>query len=287
MTLLEVNSLSKSYKDKTALNGVSFAIGKGEKVALLGSNGAGKSTLINICAGLKRHDHGSVKIFGKEHLSLKSKSRFSVLPQTLDFPKDLKVKEIINVVASHYNTNQSDNYISNLKIGGLLNKFSNQLSGGEERRISFLLSFLGSPDLCLLDEPTANIDIENRVLIYNFLEQFYQNREKSLIFSSHQMDEVERVAERIIVMHNGDVVLDDTVESIKGSLKLKKIEFNCDDELTMEHKPSKISRDGSHYMILTDNTDHMIKELAQNNIDFKNLTITKPSLEEIILRLWK
>lgn len=287
MELLSIANLSKSYDNIAALRGVNLKISKGEKVALLGSNGAGKSTLVNICAGLRTADYGSTTLFGGSPYDVETKKRFSILPQTLQLPKDLKCKEIIDLVASHFSSPNTDELVAKLDISKLLNKFASHLSGGESRRISFLLAYLGRPEFCLLDEPTANIDIENKEIIYSFLAEYYKDKDKSLLFTSHQMNEVEKIAERLIVLHQGRIILDTPVSDVKESFSLKSICFHsksipCD----IEGVEKQVKQDNLHTLYCKD-TDLVLKELCQNNINFSNLTIRQSSLEEIVLNLWR
>lgn len=287
MGQLVVNNLSKSYGNIAALRGINLTISRGEKVALLGSNGAGKSSLVNICTGLRKQDYGEAKLFGGSPFDMSSKSKFGFLPQSLQFPKDLRCKEIIELVASHFETPNTSELVAKLDVSKLLNKFSSDLSGGERRRIAFLLTFLGEPELCFLDEPTANIDIENKEIIYKFLDEYYSKPQRSLLFTSHQMREVERVAERLIVLHRGKIILDSPVKEVKNAFSLKSVSFNTHDRIDHLDGMEKLVKNGTSYTIFSQNTDHTVKKLCESGIDFNQLSIQETSLDEIILNLWR
>ena len=287
MDYLNIDNLSKSYGNIAALSGINFNIRQGEKVALLGSNGAGKSTLVNICTGLRRADYGEAKLFGKTPFEIAIKKKFSILPQTLQFPKGLKCKEVIDLVASHYENPNTSELVAKLDVSNLLNKYTSNLSGGEKRRIAFLLTFLGEPDLVFLDEPTANIDIENKEIIYEFLKDYYSKDHRSLLFTSHQMNEVEKVAERLIVLHQGKVILDSPVHEVKNSFSLRSVSFKAKNDPAEFTNCEKLVKQGDTYTVYCSDTDQAVKELCDMNIDFKNLVIKKSNLEEIVLNMWR
>ena len=274
-----------------ALTDVSLKVKSGEKVALLGSNGAGKSSLIDIFSGQKWPSSGTLQIFEGQYQGLQQRQQFSVLPQTMDFPKELKVKDVLRVVDSHYDCSKTSSYVERLDIATLTEKHMDQLSGGEKRRVAFLLTFIGSPNLLILDEPTANIDIETRRLMYAFIEDYFAEPHRTLLFSSHQISEVQRLADRIVVLHKGKVVLDETLKNIQSSLASKKISFDTGDAFDVSTLKDIGLAQRSQWVagkaeIFSEDSDAFVAGLVESKIPFANLRIEEANLEEFVLKLW-
>ena len=271
MDLLRIESLYKSYQQKNVLNGINLKVSSGDRVALLGSNGAGKSTLINICSGLVGFHQGKVSVLNQRPGAKSVKHKFALLPQVLDFPKNLKVKEVIAATAQNSLNTRNTDLIKQFNLERILERYCYQLSGGEKRRVALYITFQRSPTLAFLDEPTANIDIQNRDLFYNFISDYYQDPSRALIITSHLFDEIERIANRIVLIHSGKIVLDGSVKEVVSSFNTKKISY-----ITQ----------GVEKEFYTDDPDNFIRKICKENIDFHNLNIQKTSLEDIVFMHW-
>ena len=286
-TYLDFNNVTKSYGNIQALKQVSLQVEPGEQVAILGSNGAGKSTFMSLASGVRPNDSGSIAIFGEQPGSKTAKLRMRILPQELSFPQQLKVIEILKLVSAHYDNFDFTKLIQDMKIEGLLNRKMHQLSGGQHKRVGIVSTLIGSPDLLMLDEPTANIDLTGRELVYDFLQDYLKQEGKSLIFSSHQMQEVEYLADRIVVLKSGQVVANGSTEEIKVEYGLKKVSFRT--QLQELNIPSArdISRHGDKVTLLGSDSDKMLKEVIAEDANASAINVDDSSLDEIFLKLWE
>ena len=209
MTVIKVEKLSKKIKDKEILRNISFEINDGECVALIGPNGAGKTTLIDCLLGDKFMSSGQIAIQGFAPTDPRLKQLISVLPQ--------EVKELLSFFQSIY-----PNSLSNQEIDDLLrfsdkqkNQLAGKLSGGQKRLFSFVLALIGRPKILFLDEPTAAMDTSTRQHFWEIVNQLKKNG-VTIVYSSHYIEEVEHTADRILVLHKGELIRDTTPYAMRG-----------------------------------------------------------------------
>ena len=217
MTVIKVEKLSKKIKDKEILRNISFEINDGECVALIGPNGAGKTTLIDCLLGDKFMSSGQVAIQGFAPTDPRLKQLISILPQENTVVQDLKVKELLSFFQSIY-----PNSLSNQEIDDLLrfsdkqkNQLAGKLSGGQKRLFSFVLALIGRPKILFLDEPTAAMDTSTRQHFWEIVNQLKKNG-VTIVYSSHYIEEVEHTADRILVLHKGELIRDTTPYAMRG-----------------------------------------------------------------------
>lgn len=217
MTVIKVEKLSKKIKDKEILRNISFEIHHGECVALIGPNGAGKTTLIDCLLGDKFVSSGQIAIQGFAPTDLRLKQLISILPQENTVVQDLKVKELLSFFQSIY-----PNSLSNQEIDDLLrfsdkqkNQLAGKLSGGQKRLFSFVLALIGRPKILFLDEPTAAMDTSTRQHFWEIVNQLKKNG-VTIVYSSHYIEEVEHTADRILVLHKGELIRDTTPYAMRG-----------------------------------------------------------------------
>ena len=217
MTVIKVEKLSKKIKDKEILRNISFEINDGECVALIGPNGAGKTTLIDCLLGDKFVSSGQIAIQGFAPTDLRLKQLISILPQENTVVQDLKVKELLSFFQSIY-----PNSLSNQEIDDLLrfsdkqkNQLAGKLSGGQKRLFSFVLALIGRPKILFLDEPTAAMDTSTRQHFWEIVNQLKKNG-VTIVYSSHYIEEVEHTADRILVLHKGELIRDTTPYAMRG-----------------------------------------------------------------------
>ena len=217
MTVIKVEKLSKKIKDKEILRNISFEINDGECVALIGPNGAGKTTLIDCLLGDKFVSSGQVAIQGFAPTDPRLKQLISILPQENTVVQDLKVKELLSFFQSIY-----PNSLSNQEIDDLLrfsdkqkNQLAGKLSGGQKRLFSFVLGLIGRPKILFLDEPTAAMDTSTRQHFWEIVNQLKKNG-VTIVYSSHYIEEVEHTADRILVLHKGELIRDTTPYAMRG-----------------------------------------------------------------------
>ncbi len=227
---LIVRDLTKSYGDFVAINKISFKVPSNGIFGLLGTNGAGKTTLIGMILGLIKPSSGSISIFEKPFEKNKSYilKRINFESPYVDLPKKLTVKQNLVFYSRLYGIN---NYLENieflsegLKIEELLNKKFGTLSAGQKTKVGICKSLINSPKLLLLDEPTSSLDPETSIFIRNFLVKYQKKMKSSIIIASHNMIEVEKICERIILLKGGSIVVEGKVNDLLVKKKKRNLE---------------------------------------------------------------
>ena len=209
---IEVINLSKKYKDKVAVTNINFKINENEMVGLLGPNGCGKTTTIGMILGLLKPSSGEVLINGenieKNKISLLHKMNF--ISPYIELPKKLKVKQNLIVYGKLYNiknlNKQIDYLTDKLRLDQLLDKVTGELSSGQKNRVSLAKALINDPTILLLDEPTASLDPETGDFIRTFLENYKKEKKIAVLLASHNMDEVKRLCNSVLMMKDGDIV---------------------------------------------------------------------------------
>ncbi len=276
---LAFSQVSKVYGANKALSDIQVQVHSGEIVAILGANGAGKTTFINIASGLLRPTSGEARICGFDAMAGEVKSLRSALPQELAFPPFLKVKDVLDTIYSHHAGADYRTIARSLEIDGLLERYSSDLSGGERRKLALACALAGSPSLVLLDEPTANIDLQGQAIVRGLLRDYFRGASRALIFSSHHLQDVEALADRVIVIKKGRIIADSTVSEIKSRLGIKKVRY----------LPSKSGAGPSSepVEVFGPDSDALLKEILRNDPEAKKIEIAEPSLEESIFKIWE
>ena len=209
---LEVINLSKSYNNNEAVKNISFKINKNEVIGILGPNGCGKTTTIGMILGLLKPTSGSVLINGKEieveRVNLLSDLNF--ISPYIELPKKLTVKQNLKVYGKLYDVDKLESkidYLSDkLRLGGIIDKITGELSSGQKNRVSLAKSIINDPKVLLLDEPTASLDPETGDFVRTFLENYQNEKGASILLASHNMLEVERLCSSVFMMNEGNIV---------------------------------------------------------------------------------
>jgi linearmycin/streptolysin S transport system ATP-binding protein len=223
--VLDVHHLRKSFGSLVAVDDVSFALRKGELVGLLGPNGAGKTTTVSMIAGLLRPERGEVRIDGKllSGDTDPAKRRIGFVPQDLALYEELTARENLRFFGSLYDLTGrtlDEAMASALSLVGLAERARDRVktfSGGMKRRLNLAAGLLHDPDILLLDEPTVGVDPQSRNAIFENLE-LLKARGKALLYTTHYMEEVERLADRIVVIDHGRAIADDTLAGLRGRI---------------------------------------------------------------------
>ena len=227
---IEVINLSKSYKTKKAVNNISFKIDENEIVGLLGPNGCGKTTTIGMILGLLKPTSGQVLINGKniENNKISILHKMNFISPYIELPKKLTVKQNLIVYGKLYNIkNLSEriNFLSEkLRLGDLLDKITGELSSGQKNRVSLAKALINDPTVLLLDEPTAALDPETADFIRTFLEKLKEEKKISVLLASHNMDEVKRLCNSVMMMKDGNIVDGGTPEDLIEKYGQKNLE---------------------------------------------------------------
>lgn len=213
----QLSRVSKRYGETVALNAIDLAIRPGELLALLGANGAGKTTAVRLLLGLAAPTSGEARVFGANPRDAASRTRVGAVLQVARVPETLRVREHIHLFSSYYpNPLPMAEVIEAAGLQGLENRKYGQLSGGQQKRVLFALAICGNPDLLILDEPTAGLDVEARRAIWKQVRAFIA-RGRSVLLTTHYLAEAEALANRVIVIHKGLVVAEGTPQEIKGN----------------------------------------------------------------------
>ena len=227
---IEVINLSKSYKTKKAVNNISFKIDENEIVGLLGPNGCGKTTTIGMILGLLKPTSGQVLINGKniENNKISILHKMNFISPYIELPKKLTVNQNLIVYGKLYNIqnlNERINFLSEkLRLGDLLDKITGELSSGQKNRVSLAKALINDPTVLLLDEPTAALDPETADFIRTFLEKYKEEKKISVLLASHNMDEVKRLCNSVMMMKDGTIVDSGTPEDLIKKYGQKNLE---------------------------------------------------------------
>jgi ABC-2 type transport system ATP-binding protein len=211
-----VSGVTKSYGAVPAVRGVNLGVAPGETVAILGPNGAGKTTTIDMILGLIRPDAGTVSIFGATPQIAVHQGWVGGMLQTGSPLDHLRVRELVALVASYYpNPLDVDDVLVHTGLAECARQWTNRLSGGEAQRVRFATALVGNPDLLILDEPTAAIDVEGRRQFWAAIRGFSAEG-KTVIFATHYLEEADSYADRAVLMAHGRIVADGPVTEIKA-----------------------------------------------------------------------
>ena len=227
---IEVINLSKSYKTKKVVHNINFKINENEIVGLLGPNGCGKTTTIGMILGLLKPTSGQVLINGKniENNKISILHKMNFISPYIELPKKLTVKQNLIVYGKLYNIqnlNQRINFLSEkLRLGDLLDKITGELSSGQKNRVSLAKALINDPTVLLLDEPTAALDPETADFIRTFLEKYKEEKKISVLLASHNMDEVKRLCNSVMMMKDGNIVDSGTPENLIKKYGQKNLE---------------------------------------------------------------
>ena len=297
---IKVKKLSKVYGTQKALTEVSFEINKGEIVGFLGPNGAGKSTLMKILTGYIPQTNGDAKICNLDinENSIETRSRIGYLPEHNPLYLDMYVKEYLEFVADIYKVNHK--YIDEMiKKTGLIkeqHKLIGSLSKGYRQRVGLAQALIHNPEVLILDEPTTGLDPNQLIEIRSLIKEV--GREKTVLLSTHIMQEVEAICDRVIIINKGQIVANKTIVELqksKGNRKLITVEFDKKAEKKELMKIGNVleARElkGNKYQIFSDSKFDLrpaLFEFAVNNkLTVLQMNIEEQKLESIFQELTK
>ncbi len=281
-TALEVKNINKKYKNKVVLNDINFSIQSGEIVALIGKNGAGKSTLINIITKLIQQDSGQSKIFEKEKFD---RNLIGVMMQENISLDRITVKEIIKLTRTYYRNPMSYQAILALsELQNYTNHPMDKLSGGQKRKLQFALTLAGNPDLIFLDEPTVGMDAESRTKFWERIDEL-KKQGKTFLITSHYLEELEKVANRFIFLHNQRIIFDGSLAEMGKQLKKVQVTFNSElikDIFNKLPAVLRVSELNHHYTLITSDVNSLITQLVPYLSAINNLEIRQQNLDTLM-----
>ena len=300
--VLEVKNLTKKFGSPaggfTAVDNLSFDIKAGEVLGLLGQNGAGKTTTIQTLLGVMEATHGTIRYFDKPF----PKERETILKQInfastyISMPWLFTIDEILDIYARLYEIPDKKKRINRLldafEIGHLRKKQFNTLSAGEKTRLFITKAFLNYPKLLLLDEPTASLDPEIAIKIREFLKKEKNEFNVSMLFTSHNMSEVEEMCDRVMIMKAGRIIDEDTPENLAKKMSNTHVELliakdHKKAEEYFQAKKIQNHRERNRFRVYLD--EHKIADflqaLAAEKIDYEEINVNKPTLEDYFLEV--
>lgn len=217
---VEVRDLRKVYGDVVAVDAISFSLAPGSVTALLGGNGAGKTTTISMLMGLVIPTSGDVRVFGVDMVRNRHAAlhRLNFESPYVEIPMRLTVRQNLEIFGQLYGVIDVSERVraiaEELRIGELLDRLYGKLSAGQKTRVSLAKSLLNEPDLLLLDEPTASLDPDTADWVRSIIEDYCRARSATIVLASHNMAEVERLADRVIMLESGRILADETPQEL-------------------------------------------------------------------------
>tara|TARA_X000000368_G_scaffold251147_1_gene198462 strand:- start:17228 stop:18139 length:912 start_codon:yes stop_codon:yes gene_type:complete len=299
MKALEIKNLTKIYgNDVHALKGIDLNVERGDFFALLGPNGAGKSTTIGIISSLVTKNEGSISICGvdiDENFPL-AKSKLGVVNQEFNFSQFEKVQDVIMGQAGYYGVDpktaaeKTEHYLKKLGIWDKRDVFIRELSGGQKRRVMIIKALIHEPELLILDEPTAGVDIELRRGLWDFLIEI-NNAGTTIILTTHYLEEAENLCRNIAIIDNGTIIENTKMDSLLQQLENQIFTIETDNDLPSDLKIEgfKINVDASRKLSVVIPKDVALNELFANEtfreLKINNIKNQTNRLEELFINL--
>ncbi len=288
MTLARLENVSKSYGNVTALNGLNLSVNAGEILALLGPNGAGKTTAVSLLLNLIEADSGTVSLFDQDPQALPARQRIGVMLQSAELPETLRVSELIQLTQSYYPYPRDLKELAEMAaITDLLQRPYGKLSGGQQRRVQFAMAICAKVDILFLDEPTVGLDIEAREAMWVSLRKLVAEG-CSIVLTTHYLEEAEALANRVIVIAQGSVIAEGSVESIRSRVAMRRI--RCVSRLNITDikqwpQIDSVGHDGEYLTIQTMDVESVTLRLLTEDKTLQQLEIKRAGLAEAFVEL--
>ena len=283
-----LEGVNKNYGSVRALRGVDFRVRAGEVVALLGPNGAGKTTAVKLLLGLMQPDSGRVRVLGGDPTNPENRMRTGAMLQVGRVPETLRVREHIDLFSTYYPKPLP--LVEIMAAAGLEKlgerKFGD-LSGGQRQRVLFALAICGDPDLLFLDEPTVGLDVEARRMLWDEIRRMVE-RGKTVLLTTHYLQEADALADRIAVIHEGEIIAHGTPAEIKAKTSGKRI--RCITSLSVSSLReisgvTAVKQDRDAVEIHGVEAEPIVRELLARDATLSGLEVSSAGLEEAFLAL--
>ena len=296
---IQIKNLKKSYQDVFALKGVNVDIPKGEFFGLLGPNGAGKTTTINILTGLVFKDSGNCLVFGKDTVNdyRFTRSKIGIAAQELSVDWFFSIENLLFFQAGYYGINRID---AKQKIDSLLKRLGldkkknsklRQLSGGMKRRFQIAKALVHDPDILILDEPTAGVDVELRHELWNYLRELHNNG-KTILLTTHYIEEAELLCDKVSIIDEGKILKQGSPKSLtedlgQSGITVQLTQESIDKKLPMLDLDYSIEDSRIHFSVKNPELviPKIIQELTSKNIAIHSIKTKTSSLEDVFLSL--
>ncbi|MFD0338020.1 ABC transporter ATP-binding protein [Streptomyces sp. NPDC127117] len=283
-----VKTFGRAGRSVRAVDGIDLSIGRGETVALLGRNGAGKSSTIRLLLGLDVPDSGTVRVLDRAAEHAVRDGLVGAMLQDGRPIQRVTVRELIDFVASTYPAPMPvSEALALAGVSDYANRRIDKLSGGQTQRVRFAVALAGNPELIVLDEPTAALDVEARRTFWDSM-RAYARRGNTVLFSTHYLEEADENADRIVVIDRGRIVADGTGDAIRGSAGRSLVSFDLAGGPTegLERLPGVVTVEvsGDRALLYTDDSDATVRELARLDA-IRDLQVSRATLEDAFLSL--
>ncbi|GMA32811.1 ABC transporter ATP-binding protein [Litorihabitans aurantiacus] len=285
-----LEGVTRTFDAVTALDDVSLTLEEGQLVGMLGPNGAGKSTLLSLVSGLRRPTRGTVRLFGRDPRDAASRILLGTTPQETGLPGTLKVREVVDFVGAHYPSPlPTGELIEMFGLTDLASRQTGGLSGGQKRRLAVALAIVGRPRIVLLDEPTTGLDVDARRVLWEAV-RGYQASGACVVVTSHYLEEIEALAQRVVVIDGGRVLADDDLPTILARVGARHVRLTLADpadETRLRGLDGVVDvtiADGRTSVLTTD-SDAVVRAIVRGDVDFTGLEVRGASLEEAFLAM--
>jgi ABC-2 type transport system ATP-binding protein len=284
------DGVTRRYGQVTAVDGLSMQLQRGQTVALLGPNGAGKTTTVELLLGLASPDAGVIGLFGGPPAAAIAAGRVGAMLQDAGLPQCAKVAELVGLVRSLYP--QPLSIVDTLRLADLedvANRRVERLSGGQRQRVRLALALAGNPELLVLDEPTAALDVDARRGFWHRV-RAYVSAGRTVLFATHRLEEADAVADRIVVIAGGRLLADGTPDQVKAQAAGRSTISMAADGLSrylLETLPAveTVRQDRGRLTLSTTDPDATIRALLQHAPHARGLEVTRAGMEEAFLHL--
>ncbi len=296
---IDIKGLTKSYGELKALNGVNISIKKGEFFGLLGPNGAGKTTTINILTGLVFKESGSTKVFGKDTIKdfRYTRSKIGIAAQEFSVDWFFPIEKLLFFQAGYYGIKPKDakplvdSLLNRLGLSGKRNSRLRQLSGGMKRRFQIAKALVHDPEILILDEPTAGVDVELRRDLWKYLQDLH-SRGKTILLTTHYIEEAELLCENVAIIDNGKILKmgapkELTRELGEAGITVVLENLNGLNKKDLENYKYTNDKNRLHFSVKDPDNElpKIIRILSNSGLHIQKIESNKSSLEDVFLNL--
>ena len=286
---ITLSGVSKSYRAVQAVRDLSLTVRRGETTALLGPNGAGKSTTIGMILGLLAPDRGSVTVLGTSANEAVAAGRIGAMLQDGGMMTNVRVAELLRMLAALYpNPMQLETALGLCQLESLAKRRVDRLSGGQTQKLRLAVALIGNPDVLILDEPTAGMDVEARRRFWTDMNA-EADRGRTILYSTHYLEEADVNSDRIVVIAHGQIVADGTPEEVKDSVGLRAVRFTVPQAATLDLSSlpalSATHVRGDRVEIRSSSTDAVLRAVVERWPAAHDFEITGIGLEDAFIAL--
>ncbi|WP_454293217.1 ABC transporter ATP-binding protein [Salana multivorans] len=288
--VVSLEGVTRTFGKVTALDDVTLDLPEGQLVGMLGPNGAGKSTLLSLVAGLRRPTRGVVRLMGRDPRDPAARIALGTTPQETGLPATLKVREVIDFVAGHFpDPMPTGEVMTMFGLTELAGRQTGSLSGGQKRRLAVALSIVGRPRVVLLDEPTTGLDVDARRVLWEAVRAYHAGG-ATVVVTSHYLEEIEALAERVVVVDSGRILADDDLATILARVGSRSVRFQLPDTFAADNGDvagllERAEREGPEWSLVTPDADDVVRRLVAAGVPFQGLEVRGATLEEAFLAM--